>query len=71
MAACFPVYRTYVRAEHNQVQDDDLRYVTTAIETAKANRPDLDADLLDFFRDILLRRVRGDPETELSCASSN
>ena len=31
----------------------------------KKTRLDLDKDLFDFFRDILLLRVRGDLETEL------
>ena len=65
MIAHFPVYRTYVRAELGQVSEDDTRAITQAVDTAKANRPDLDKDLFDFFRDILLLRVRGDLETTL------
>jgi len=63
--ACFPVYRTYVRAEAGQVSEDDARTISESIERAKANRSDLDGDLFDFFRDILLLRVRGERETEL------
>jgi (1->4)-alpha-D-glucan 1-alpha-D-glucosylmutase len=63
--ACFPVYRTYVRAEAGQVTEADARTITQAIETAKAYRPDLDGDLFDFFRDIMLLKVRGELETEL------
>jgi (1->4)-alpha-D-glucan 1-alpha-D-glucosylmutase len=65
LMACFPVYRTYVRAEAGQVTTDDARTITQAIETAKAYRPDLDDDLFDFFRDIMLLKVRGELETEL------
>ena len=63
--ACFPVYRTYVRAETREVGGDDVRYVTEAVQAAKANRPDLAADLLDFLRDLLLLRVPGQAEAEL------
>ncbi|HEX6902404.1 MAG TPA: malto-oligosyltrehalose synthase [Thermoanaerobaculia bacterium] len=69
VVACFPVYRTYVRAEAGQVSAEDERYVEEAVEAARARRPDLDPELLDFFRDLLLLRHRGDDgheaETEL------
>jgi (1->4)-alpha-D-glucan 1-alpha-D-glucosylmutase len=63
--ACFPVYRTYVRAGQGLVSDDDVRYVNEALERAQARRPDLDASLLDFFRNILLLRTRGEVESDL------
>ena len=65
--ACFPVYRTYVRAREKQVSPADVAHVDEAIEAAKANRPDIDADLLDFIRDLLLLRVEGgDAEAEIA-----
>ena len=42
----------------DQILDEVFRNLT-------ANRPDLDRDLFDFFRDLLLLRVRGETETEL------
>ena len=60
-----PVYRTYVRAKLGQVSENDVLTITESVESAKANRPDLDKDLFDFFRNILLLRVRGECETEL------
>jgi (1->4)-alpha-D-glucan 1-alpha-D-glucosylmutase len=63
--ACFPVYRTYVRASLGQVGDDDVRYVTEAIDAAQRQRPDLDARLLHFLRDLLLVRVQGELESDL------
>jgi (1->4)-alpha-D-glucan 1-alpha-D-glucosylmutase len=63
--ACFPIYRTYVRAEQAMISDDDMRYVDAAIAAAQARRPDLDGSLLDFFRNLMLARTRGDIETEL------
>ena len=66
VVACFPVYRTYVRAEAGQVSPEDERYVDEAIEAARAHRPELDPELLDFFRDLLLLRHRDhEAETEL------
>jgi (1->4)-alpha-D-glucan 1-alpha-D-glucosylmutase len=63
--ACFPIYRTYVRADQGLVSDDDVRYVNEALEHAHARRPDLDPSLIDFLRNILLLRTRGEIETEL------
>jgi (1->4)-alpha-D-glucan 1-alpha-D-glucosylmutase len=63
--ACFPVYRTYVQAEAGHVCDDDIRYVTEAVERAKGCRPELDPALFDFLYDLLLLRVRGHLEGEL------
>jgi (1->4)-alpha-D-glucan 1-alpha-D-glucosylmutase len=63
--AGFPVYRTYVRAEAGHVTDDDVRYVIEVVERAKSRRPELDAALFAFLRDLLLLRVRGDLESEL------
>jgi len=66
VAACFPVYRTYVRAGTGEVSEEDRRRVDEAIAAAKAHRPDLDPELLDFFREILVLGVRGEPESELA-----
>lgn len=63
--AWLPVYRTYVKAQSGQITDSDLDTITNTLAAAKNNRPDLDGDLFDFFRDILLLRVRGDLESEL------
>ena len=57
LAAAMPVYRTYVRPVEGLVTPHDERYVRQAIETAKANRPDLDEALFDFLGDLLLLRV--------------
>ena len=65
IVAWFPVYRTYARAEAGQIHADDVRHATDAVEAAKAARSDLDADLFDFFRDLLLLRLPGPAESEL------
>ena len=63
--ACFPIYRTYVQAERGDVSETDVRYVEEAIGAAKANRPDIDPELLDFLHDLLLLRVKGKAESSL------
>ncbi len=54
-----------MQAEDGQISDVDRRYIEEAIEAAKANRPELDAELFDFFRSILLLETRGPMEAEL------
>src|SRR5256886_16323047 len=54
-----------MRPGNGEVHEDDARYVGEAIEAAKAARPDLDAELFDFFRDLLLLRLPGPDENEL------
>lgn len=64
LVACFPVYRTYVVPERNEITPEDERYVNEAVQSAKANRIELEADLFDFIRDILLLKIRGPQESE-------
>ncbi len=63
--ACFPVYRTYIEADSGRICDRDRQYIDEAIEAAKRNRPEIDADLFDFFRDLLQLRVTGPLESEM------
>jgi (1->4)-alpha-D-glucan 1-alpha-D-glucosylmutase len=64
LAASFPVYRTYARAGSGYVSARDIEYVTGAAAVAKKRRPDLDAQLFDFLREVLLLRVRGGLESD-------
>jgi (1->4)-alpha-D-glucan 1-alpha-D-glucosylmutase len=63
--ASFTVYRTYVSAERSRITVDDVQALDKAIADARRIRPDLDAGLLDFLRDVLTLHVRGELETEL------
>jgi (1->4)-alpha-D-glucan 1-alpha-D-glucosylmutase len=71
VAACLPVYRTYIRpgsisrTTEAPLSEADVRHIHSAVEAAKTNRPDLDPRLLDFFANILLMGVRGDVEDDL------
>jgi (1->4)-alpha-D-glucan 1-alpha-D-glucosylmutase len=62
--ACFPVYRTYVRAEAGEVSQSDSQTISRAVDAARAARADLDERLFEFLRDILTLRVRGTVEHE-------
>lgn len=62
--ASFRVYRTYVNPETNTITEDDIRYITEAIDDARGRRPDLPADLFDFLQAVLLLHVRGPLENE-------
>ncbi|WP_422930321.1 malto-oligosyltrehalose synthase [Singulisphaera sp. PoT] len=64
--ACFPVYRTYVDVNSGEVSPRDEAYINEAIESAKALRPDLDSELFDFLRNILLLQIQGELESELA-----
>ena len=65
VVACFPVYRTYAEADSTALRERCAGYVTAAIGRARADRPDLGDDLFDFLEEVLLRKIRGDHETEL------
>ena len=64
LIAAFPVYRTYVVPGAEGPSPDDIAHVEQAAKLAKGRRPDLDAELFDFFVDILLGRHRGRVEDE-------
>lgn len=64
--ACFPIYRSYVRAEHGIVRDADRRVIDQAIDAARTRRPELDAELFGLLADILTLRITGPNETGLT-----
>jgi len=64
VAACFPVYRTYVRPAAGAISESDRQYIEEAIQNAKTARVDLDVRLFDFLRNVLLLGVSGPLEQE-------
>jgi len=63
--ACFPVYRSYVR-RGEPPSAVDVEHVEQAIARAKETAPEIDPELLDLLRDVLLLRKEGALETELA-----
>lgn len=59
VVACFPVYRTYVRAGDAAPRPADRRAVERAISAARRRNPAIDASLFDFVASVLLLE---DPE---------
>jgi (1->4)-alpha-D-glucan 1-alpha-D-glucosylmutase len=57
--ACFPVYRTYIRATSNTVGDEDRHCILTALRTAKRRNPAVSETIFDFIGSVLLLQ---DPE---------
>lgn len=64
VAACFSVYRTYVVAERNEITDEDVREIESAVAKAIERRTDIDAGLFEFIADVLTLRHRGALESE-------
>jgi len=64
VGACFPVYRTYVVSQRNEILDEDIECIDSAIAQAREGRQDIDPGLFGFIGDVLTLRVRGDLESE-------
>jgi (1->4)-alpha-D-glucan 1-alpha-D-glucosylmutase len=52
--ACFPVYRTYVRAEDDVVGETDRAHIQRALREARRRNPVLSPALFDFVGAVLL-----------------
>ncbi|MGA2536198.1 MAG: malto-oligosyltrehalose synthase [Terracidiphilus sp.] len=64
VGACFPVYRTYVVPQRNEILDEDNEVIDSAVAQARERRQDIDPGLFGFIGDVLALRVRGDLESE-------
>jgi (1->4)-alpha-D-glucan 1-alpha-D-glucosylmutase len=64
VAACFPIYRTYVVPQRDQIDEEDRGAIDRAVTCAKTQRTDLDPGLFDFIGEVLALRARGDLEAE-------
>jgi (1->4)-alpha-D-glucan 1-alpha-D-glucosylmutase len=54
--ARFPVYRTYIMAETDTIEERDRVVIETAVHRARSGSPTIDPSIYDFLRDILLLR---------------
>ena len=59
VVVAYPVYRTYV-PPHSAASAHDLGLVETVVAAVRANRPDLDAEVLDLLASVLVGRVDDD-----------
>jgi (1->4)-alpha-D-glucan 1-alpha-D-glucosylmutase len=64
IAACFPVYRTYV--SDDRPAEVDLRYIDWAIELAARNEPELDPSVFQFLRRLLTTELVAHPQSGYS-----
>ncbi len=55
VAACFPVYRTYI--DGGEVREEDRRHIEWACAVAKKHTRAADVSVFDFVRDVLLTRA--------------
>lgn len=61
--ACFPVYRTYVRA-HEELNKKDILYISEAIEKAKDKAPEIDVSVFQYLSDVLLMKLGNGEEID-------
>lgn len=54
--ACFPIYRTYVTEDAEEVSGQDCQFIQTAVAKAKRRNPALSGDVFDFVQMLLLKR---------------
>ena len=57
--ACFPVYRTYIRTDTQRPDEQDERYIRSAIKAAKRRNPATSGSVFDFIQDLLLLKDPG------------
>lgn len=50
----FPVYRTYIRADDQEVDPEDRRQINAAIREAKRRNPAISESVFDFIQSVLL-----------------
>ena len=61
VVACFPVYRTYVSP--SGISDKDVRYIRSAIASAKWRSPAADTSIFDFISNVLLTAIAEGQDT--------
>lgn len=62
--ACFPVYRTYIRASQEKIHEEDRHHMMTAISKAKRLNPAINESIFDFLKSLLLLEYPDDLNTE-------
>ncbi len=62
--ACFPVYRTYIDAYNNEIDDADRQTITTVITAAKKRNIAINFTVFDFISDSLLLKFPPDMDAD-------
>jgi (1->4)-alpha-D-glucan 1-alpha-D-glucosylmutase len=62
--ACFPVYRSYARAEAQKISPASVVAISEAVNAARSSRPDLDERLFDLLGKVLALETTGEIENE-------
>lgn len=52
--ACFPVYRSYVRAAEGEIREEDRLVIRSAVKKAKRSNPVIHSEIYQFIQSILL-----------------
>lgn len=52
--ACFPVYRTYIQLDTQEIKKEDRKAIIFAVERAKRFNPASDPSIFDFIQSILV-----------------
>ena len=52
--ACFPVYRSYIRAGIEKIHEEDRQNILTAIQRAKRLNPVISGSIFDFIQSVLM-----------------
>ncbi len=63
LAACFPVYRSYVEPSRNSVTEADFANIRKGVSLAREQRPEL-AEPVAFLNELLTLQIRGRLEDE-------
>ncbi len=64
LAACFPLYRTYVVPARAEITAEDREVIHQAVGCAKGNRTDVSPGLFDFLECLLTLQITGPKESE-------
>jgi (1->4)-alpha-D-glucan 1-alpha-D-glucosylmutase len=64
LAACLPVYRTYIYPPEGRITQDDRAHIAEGVSAARQNRPDLEPELFELLERLLCFELNGDLETE-------
>jgi len=64
IAACFPVYRSYVLPARSLVEEPDTQAIHCAVQAAQQRRTDVDPRLFAFIEQVLTLQRRGTAESE-------